>query len=172
MLNNMSGLDLRIPQRVHPDGAKPQFGDGTYGLHLVIAPAGKSAASTNMKVEANRLAPELVHELPLDSFPSDAMSMSQTLRLDATTAPKSGSLSGSLVVPTMPPASYIKVQLSGLAKLNSGDGRIGVKLLLGKSDGSQYMLSWVPDCITVLPGWLEKSSNLRTTCQLPFWEAL
>ncbi len=91
----------------------------------------------------------------LPSLPPDAISLAQTLRLNATTAPKPGSLSGSLVVPAMPIANYIKVQLSGRARLNSGDGRIGVKLLLVNADGTKFMPLAVPDYVTVSSGWSE-----------------
>lgn len=156
MLNSMSSLDLRIPQRVHPDGAKPTFGDGTLGLHLLIAPAVTNAVSAAKEVDAYQNSQEFVQELSLTSFPPDAISLSQTLRLDATTAPKPGSLSGSLVVPAMPIANYVKVQLSGRARLNSGDGRIGVKLLLVNADGTKFMPLAFPDYVTVSPGgWSE-----------------
>lgn len=120
LLENLSRMDLRLPQRIAPDEVPSVSSRPELGISFLLLPSSvKHDAASSLSVNSNVKPTAFVSSFE----PAE-------IHLNRSTTGDDGRQLYTMPIPELAAHNLVKLRVEGKSKLFSGDGRIGVSLIL------------------------------------------
>lgn len=147
MVNTADSLEMRVPQRIAPDGVSSSADKIPYGLSFVVAStSGERSSETSSALEIKPASTsKSLASIDLSKFPKDSLTPDGVLSISSRMAAKQGALIARVEIPEMPSGNHLNISVRGKAKLLSGDGRFGIKVSLERKNGQPLVPFNLPD---------------------------